>query len=155
MTANVIGLIIGIIIAIPGTIMPVRRFLSLHGEKTFFSLTLIPIALFYIGFAYYYGDLSALHAEIVGLLIFTVLALLAQFMAAWILVYAYVLHGLWDVLHEIFEAVIGGAVPWTKVPAGYAVFCLAYDLIIAVYIYRRMRLWDAAGPRRQDHVAPG
>jgi len=143
MTANVIGLIIGIIIAIPGTIMPVRKFLGLRGEKIFFSLTLIPIALFYIGFSYYYGNLPALHAEIVGVIIFTVLALLAQFMASWILIYAYVLHGIWDVLHEVFVASIGGAIPWTEVPAGYAAFCLAYDLIIAAYVYKRVRLWDA------------
>ncbi len=142
MTANIIGLLVGIIIAIPGTIMAVRRFLGPRGEKIFFSLTLIPIALFYIGFSYYYGDLTALHAEIVGLIIFTVLALLAQFMASWILVWAYVAHALWDVLHEVFVGMIGGAIPWTQVPAGYAAFCLAYDLIIAFYVYKRMQLWD-------------
>ena len=146
MTASVIGLIIGVIIAVPGTIMPVRKFLGLRGEKIFFSLTLIPIAMFYIGFSYYYGDLTALHAEIVGLIIFTVLALLSQFMASWILVYAYVAHALWDVLHEIFVGAIGGAIPWTRVPAGYAAFCLAYDLIIAVYVYKRMRLWNQSSP---------
>jgi hypothetical protein len=145
MTANLIGLIVGIIIAIPGTIIPVRRFLSLRSEKIFFSLTLIPIAMFYIGFSYYYGELSALHAEIVGLIVFTVLALLSQFMASWVLVVAYVAHGAWDVLHEVFVASIGGAIPWTEVPAGYAAFCLAYDLIIAVYVYKRMHLWDEAG----------
>jgi hypothetical protein len=145
MTANIIGLIVGFLIAIPGTIMPVRRFLSVRGEKTFFSLTLIPIAMFYIGFSYYYGDLTALHAEIVGLVIFTVLALLSQFLASWILVYAYVAHGLWDVLHEVFLATIGGAIPWTRVPAGYAAFCLAYDVIVAVYIYRRLKTWSEAG----------
>jgi hypothetical protein len=148
MTAHIIGLVIGIIIAIPGTIMPVRKFLSLRGEKAFFSLTLIPIALFYIGFSYYYGDLSALHAEIVGVILFPVLALLAQFMASWILVVAYVAHGAWDVLHEVYIASIGGVIPWTEVPAGYAAFCLAYDLIIAVYVYKRMRLWDEAGSRQ-------
>jgi hypothetical protein len=144
MTAHIIGLVIGIIIAIPGTIMPVRKFLSLRSEKAFFSLTLIPIALFYIGFSYYYGDFTALHAEIVGVIIFTVLALLAQFMASWILVVAYVAHGAWDVLHEVYVTSIGGVIPWTEVPAGYAAFCLAYDLIIAVYVYKRMRLWDEA-----------
>ena len=143
MTANIIGLIIGIIVAIPGTIMPVRKYLGVHREKTFFSLTLIPIALIYIGFSYYYGDLSALHAEIVGLIIFSVLALLSQFLASWILVAAYVAHALWDLLHEIFFGAIGDAIPWTQVPQGYAAFCLAYDLIIAVYVYKRLRLWDS------------
>ena len=142
MTANIIGLIIGIIIAIPGTIMPVRKFLGPRGEKMFFSLTLIPIALFFIGFSYYYGNLTALHAEIVGLIIFTVLALLAQSIASWILIYAYVAHALWDLLHEIFVAEIAGIIPWTEVPAGYAAFCLAYDLIIAFYVYKRIPHWD-------------
>ena len=144
MTAHILGLVIGIIIAIPGTILPVRRFLGLRSEKVFFSLTLIPIALIYIGFSYYYGDLSALHAEIVGVVIFTVLALLAQFMASWILVVAYIAHGAWDVLHEVYAGSVGGVIPWSEVPAGYAAFCLAYDLIIAVYVYKRMRLWDEA-----------
>jgi hypothetical protein len=142
MTANIIGFVVGIIVAVPGTIMPVRRFLGVRAEKTFFSLTLIPIALFYIGFSYYYGDLTALHAEIVGLLVFSVLALLSQFLASWILVVAYVAHALWDLLHEVFVGAIGSAIPWTQVPAGYAAFCLAYDLIIAVYIWKRLRLWE-------------
>ena len=108
----------------------------------FFSLTLIPIALFFIGFSYYYGNLTALHAEIVGLIIFTVLALLAQLIASWILIYAYVAHALWDLLHEVFVADIAGVIPWTEVPAGYAAFCLAYDLIIAFYVYKRIPHWD-------------
>jgi hypothetical protein len=33
MTANIIGLIIGIIIAIPGTIMPVRKLLRRNGPS--------------------------------------------------------------------------------------------------------------------------
>jgi len=28
------------------------------------------------------------------------------------------------------------------VPVGYAAFCLAYDLIIAAYVYKRLRFWD-------------
>jgi len=146
MIANILGLLIGTIIAIPGTIVPVRKFLSLRGQKVFFSLTLIPIALFYIGFSYHYGRLDALHAEIVGLIIFTVLALLAQFMATWILVYAYAAHALWDVLHEVFVGSIGGAIPWTEVPAGYAAFCFVYDLIIAAYVYKYRRIWDDITP---------
>ena len=145
MTANIIGLIVGIIIAIPGTILPTRKFLSLRGQKIFFSLTLIPIAMFYIGFSYYYGNLAALHAEIVGLIIFTVLALLAQFMATWILVYAYIAHALWDVLHEVFVGSLGDAIPWSMVPQGYAAFCFVYDLIIAAYVFKCMRIWDDIG----------
>ena len=32
---------------------------------------------------------------------------------------------------------------WTRLPIAYAAFCLAYDVIIAGYCWRRYRLWDA------------
>jgi len=141
MTSTIIGIIIGFVVAIPLTIIPTKKFLQPATEQKFFALTLIPIALFYVGFAYYYGDLSALHAEIIGVIIFVVLALLAQFMATWILIYAYLAHGLWDLLHEILVAGISDGIPWTEVPPGYAAFCLVYDVIIAVYVYKRQKLW--------------
>ena len=143
MTSTIIGLIIGVIVAVPGTIMLTHKYLRPRNEKIFYSLTLFPIALIYIGFAYYYGDLTALHAEIIGVIIFLFFALLGQFLATWILVVAYIAHALWDVLHEIFVAGMGDIIPWTLVPSGYAAFCLAYDLIIAIYIYKRITIMDA------------
>lgn len=142
MTIIVIGLIIGIIVAIPCTIVPTKKFLRPRNEKVFYSLTLFPIALIYIGFSYYYGNLSALHAEIIGVIVFLFFSLLGQFMATWILIYAYIFHAVWDVLHEIFVAEIGNSIPWTEIPPGYAAFCLAYDLIIAFYIFKRTQLWE-------------
>lgn len=141
MISALIGAVIGVIVAVPLTIVPVRRFLRPSKEKTFYSLTMIPIALIYIGFVYYYGELSALPAEILGVLIFTVLALLGQFVATVLLVYAYLAHGLWDIMHEVFVTSIGGVLSWTNVPQGYAAFCLVYDVIIAVYIYKRQKTW--------------
>jgi hypothetical protein len=142
MLSTVIGVIVGVIVAIPFTIIPINKFLRPRNEKKFYSLTLIPIAMIYIGFSYYYGNLTALHAEIVGVIIFTVLALLAQFMSSWILVVAYLGHGMWDIFHEIFVKGISDGIPWTQVPQGYAAFCLAYDVIIAVYVYKRLKTWS-------------
>lgn len=143
MTSAIVGALIGIIIAIPVTIMPTRRFLRPRHEKTFYSLSLIPIAMIYIGFSYYYGNLDALHAEITGVILFTVFALLAQFLTAWILAFGYVAHAVWDLLHEFWVLGIGDTIPWTQVPAGYAAFCLVYDLVIAIYIYKRYPFWEA------------
>jgi len=143
MTSILIGAVIGIIVSIPLTIVPTRRFLRPRHERAFYSLTLIPIAMIYIGFVYYYGDLDALYAEIAGVLLFTVFALWAQFSTAWILAVGYVAHAFWDILHEIFVTGAGLPFPWTDVPPGYAAFCFVYDLIIAVYIYQRYRLWEA------------
>ncbi|MCB1668588.1 MAG: DUF6010 family protein [Porticoccaceae bacterium] len=142
MTSTFIGLLIGIIVAIPGTIMPTRKFLKPKNEKIFYSLSLFPIALIYIGFAYYYGNLEVLHAEIIGVIIFLFFALAGQLIATWILIYGYLIHAVWDICHELFISGIGDAIPWTQVPTGYAAFCLAYDLIIAFYIFKRMALWD-------------
>ncbi len=142
MISIIIGATIGVIVAVPLTIMPTNKFLRPRNEKIFYSLTLIPIAFIYIGFSYYYGNLPALHAEIVGVIIFTVLALLSQFMSSWILVIAYVGHGVWDIFHEIFINGISDGIPWTQVPQGYAVFCLVYDVIIAVYVYKRLKTWS-------------
>lgn len=143
MIGTIVGIIVGIVVAIPLTIIPTHKFLRPRNEKIFYSLTLIPIAFIYLGFSYYYGELSALYAEIIGVILFAILALLAQFLATWILIVAYLVHGLWDLLHEIFVAGIGGGIPWTEIPPGYAAFCLVYDVIIAFYIYRRRKSWEA------------
>ena len=143
MLANVIGFLIGIIIAIPGTIFLTRKYLRPRHEMLFFAISLIPIALIYIGFAYYYGKLEAVDAEIVGVIIFTVLALLAIQLNPVILAYAYLAHAAWDVLHEVYVSNIGGVIPWSQVPMGYAAFCFAYDVIIAVYVWKRREIWQA------------
>jgi hypothetical protein len=107
----------------------------------YFAISLIPIAFIYIGFAYYYGVMDAVHAELVGVILFSVLALLAIQLNAKLLIYAYIAHAMWDVLHEVYMYGFS-AIPWTQVPMGYAVFCLAYDLIIAGYVWQRSPFWQ-------------
>ncbi|MEE8058219.1 MAG: hypothetical protein V3T17_10345 [Pseudomonadales bacterium] len=143
MIANIIGFIIGIIIAIPGTIFLTRKYLRPRHEMLYFAISLIPIALFYIGFAYYYGELAALDAEIIGVIVFSVLALLAIQLHSSILIYAYLVHAGWDVLHEIYVSSVAGVIPWSQVPMGYAAFCLAYDVIIALYVWKRCSIWQS------------
>jgi len=125
------------------TIMPTSKFLSPRAELTFYSLSLIPIALIYIGFCWFFDEPQSLAPEIIGVIGFAALALWAYRSATWILIWAYVLHGLWDVIHEIPLGSLAD-VSWATVPPGYAAFCLVYDLIIAIYIYRRLEAWNAA-----------
>jgi hypothetical protein len=142
MASTVIGLLVGIIIAVPGTIMITRRYLKPSTEKAFYALSLIPIALIYIGFTFYYGDVDALPSELIGVLIFSIFSLTAQFISLKILPLAYILHAAWDVFHEIFIKVIADNIVWTQVPMGYAAFCLAYDIIIAYYVYISIERWQ-------------
>jgi len=102
MVSTVIGLLVGIIIAILGTIMLTQRYLKPSTEKSFYALSLFPIALIYIGFIFYYGDTNALPSELFGVLVFLIFSLTAQFISIKILPMAYILHAAWDVLHEVF-----------------------------------------------------
>ena len=143
MLTTIIGALLGIVVALPLTIVPMQKFIRPRNQKMYFCLSLIPIALFYVGFSYYYGNLAALYAEIVAVIIFVVFALLGQLMATRIIAYGYILHGIWDLLHEMFIAGFGVDIPWSEVPPGYAAFCLVYDLIIAAYVFKNWQAWDA------------
>jgi hypothetical protein len=142
MVSTLVGLLVGVVVAIPGTIMLTRRYLKPQTEKAFYALSLFPIALIYIGFTYYYADLSALPAELIGVLIFLILSLASQYISTKLLIYAYILHAIWDVLHEIFVKQLTDNLNWTQVPIGFAAFCFAYDLIVAFYVYRSLGRWS-------------
>jgi hypothetical protein len=142
MVSTVIGLLVGIIIAIPGTIMLTQRYLKPSTEKSFYALSLFPIALIYIGFIFYYGDTNALPSELFGVLVFLIFSLTAQFISLKILPIAYILHAAWDVLHEVFVQGITDITAWTQVPMGYAAFCFTYDIIIAYYVYISIERWQ-------------
>ena len=141
MLFQLLAIFIGIILAF-GSIILTKKYLSPTNEKRYYSLTLIPIAMIYIGFSYYYGATDTLRVELIGVMIFSVFALLGQFVSLLFLIIGYLLHGSWDILHELFKDGIWHFSPWTGVPIGYALFCLVYDFIIAVYIYKRWKIWQ-------------
>ena len=147
MIVTLIAIIIGVVIAIPGTILPSRRYLKPRHEKTFYSMLLIPIALIYIGFAYYYDNLEAMHAEVIGLGLFVIIAFVGQLISSVMIWIGYLAHAMWDISHEIFLMNIEGQIPLTQTPTGYAVFCLVVDVIIAYYVYQRCAVWD---PKEQE-----
>jgi hypothetical protein len=63
------------------------------------------------------------------------------------LIVGYLLHGLWDAVHE-FNAHAGGSLlgagQTTSVPLAYGFFCATYDLLMAIYFYTRRDHWRAA-----------
>jgi hypothetical protein len=68
-----------------------------------------------------------------------------------VLIIGYLLHGVWDALHEIHahgrSDVFGGQ--WaTDLPLAYGAFCASYDWCMAAYFYTRRSQWRAAWIRR-------
>ena len=63
------------------------------------------------------------------------------------LIVGYLLHGLWDAVHE-FNAHAGGSLlgppQTTSVPLAYGFFCATYDFLMATYFYTRRNHWHAA-----------
>jgi hypothetical protein len=134
------------VLAAAGSIFISQKLFSAKAEQTFFSLFLIAIAGFYLAFTAYFGFEGAWRFEIGGVIVFAVLALLGVRFPLVIIV-GYLLHGVWDVLHEIHAHIGGdlfGAQQVTEIPLAYGVFCLAYDWCMAAYFYTRRGLWRAA-----------
>ena len=129
-----------------GSVFISRKLFSARVEQIFFALFLIPIAGFYLAFTAYFGDEGAWRFETGGVIAFAVLGLLGVRVPV-VLIIGYLLHGLWDVLHEI-HAHGGGDLfagqQATEIPLAYGTFCATYDWCMAAYFYTRRGQWCAA-----------
>jgi len=128
-----------------GSVCISKKLFSATAEQIFFALFLVAIAGFYLAFTAYFSREEAWRLEIAGVIAFAVLGLVGiQVPVA--LIIGYLLHGAWDVLHEI-HAHGGGNIlgaQLTELPLGYAAFCATYDWCMAAYFYRRRGQWSAA-----------
>jgi len=129
-----------------GSVCISKKIFSAKGEQIFFALFLIAIAGFYLAFTAYFGQEGAWPLETGGVIVFAILGLLGIRVPV-ALIIGYALHGVWDVLHEIYAH--GGGDPFgsqqaTELPLGYAFFCATYDWCMAAYFYTRRREWSAA-----------
>jgi hypothetical protein len=119
-----------------------------HGrsEQIFYGALLILIAGFYLAFAAYFGSNASWRTELLAVVSFSLLGILGTRYAP-VLIVAYVLHGIWDILHEL-----GAHGGWsilepgrlTAIPLAYGVFCLTFDIAIAAYFVRRKGAWQYA-----------
>jgi hypothetical protein len=123
-----------------------QKLFSAKVEQVFFGLFLIAIAAFYLAFTAYFGDQRAWRLETGGVMVFAVFGVLGVRMPV-ALIIGYLLHGIWDLLHEIHAHgggdVFGGQQA-TDLPLAYGVFCAAYDCCIAAYFYTRRVQWRTA-----------
>ena len=100
----------------------------------------------YLAFAAHFGNKDAWPLEGTAVGVFSVLGL-AGIRVPFALIVGYLLHGVWDGIHE-FNALAGGSLltprQTTSVPLAYGFFCATYDVLMGAYFYTRRNDWQAA-----------
>jgi hypothetical protein len=134
------------VMAAAGSVFVTQKFLRPKGEQVFYGLFLVLIAAFYLAFGAYFESASAWPTETTAVVAFAVIGLIGV-RVPMALVIGYPLHGLWDLLHEL--SAHGTRVGFeperlTAVPLAYGVFCMAFDVCIAVYAWMRRAEWATA-----------
>ena len=135
----IVGLYVSIgVMAAAGSVYIARSIFGEKNEQIFFGLFLIPIAGFYLAFTAYFGHKDAWLLEGVVVAVFAILGLLGTRLP-FALIAGYVLHGLWDAVHEVnaHAELSLLARQTTSVPLAYGFFCATFDFVIAGYFYTR------------------
>ena len=134
------------ILAVAGSIFISQKLFLAKAEQIFFALFLVAIAAFYLAFTAYFADEEAWRFETMAVVLFAIFGLVGV-RVPFLLIVGYLLHGVWDVLHEV-NAFGGtdlfGAHRLTELPLAYGAFCASYDWCIAAYFYTRRSQWRAA-----------
>lgn len=153
-TSSAIGLIVIValyisigVMSAAGSVYISKSIFSAKVEQIFFGLFLIPIAGFYLAFTAHFGDKDAWQLEATAVAVFTIFGLVGV-RVPFALIVGYLLHGLWDAVHE-FNAhaggsLLGGPRQTTSMPLAYGFFCATYDFLMATYFYTRRNHWHAA-----------
>src|SRR5688500_8309687 len=120
---TVIGLL-----ATAGSVAVTQKFFPGRSEQIFYGAALIAIAGVYLAFMAYFGNVSSSTTEVVAVIAFSSIGIVGARYAA-VLILAYSLHGIWDVLHEF----AGRSQSWpfgsgelTAIPLAYGVFCAVF-----------------------------
>ena len=126
-----LGLVLGSILLI------YARSYSQRGEIQVLTIALVIAAIIYVGFAIIWGNLIWVAIELAGLPIYGLFAWLAiRYAYYYLLGIGWMLHPIWDVVLHLF-----GPGRWLA-PEWYAMGCITFDLLIAVYIFYRMSYWQ-------------
>jgi len=157
-TSSAIGLIVIVVLYVTigamsaaGSVYIAKSiFFSAKVEQIFFGFFLIPIAGFYLAFTAYFGDKDAWQLEATAVAVFAGFGLVGVRVPS-VLIVGYLLHGLWDAVHEFNAHHDGGTLlgprQTTSVPLAYGFFCATYDFLLAAYFYTRRGQWRAAWRR--------
>lgn len=104
------------------------------GERLVFAAGLVFAALIYVGFAVYgHAGAGWLGVELVGVVLYGAMAVLGLRHTQWWLALGWATHPIWDTALHLAGG--GGAFA----PAWYAILCMGFDVIVALYI--AFRCW--------------
>ena len=141
----VLYMTVGVLAAI-GTAYLSKTLLPPKLEQIFYAVYLVMIAGFYLAFTAYFTNEHAWLVESTAVLCFALIAL-AGIRLPYVLMAGFLLHGLWDVIHEL-HAHAGVSVfepgQTTAIPLAYGAFCATYDVCMAGYFFTRRPHWNAA-----------
>lgn len=90
-------------------------------------ILLAVIASIYLGFALSDGRKREIMIEISGMFFFLALAIFGLWISPYFLIAGYLIHGVWDVIHN-------HKIIQTEVVEWYKILCLVYDWVIAIFI---------------------
>ena len=151
-TSSALGLMVIVVLYIAiggmsaaGSVYLSKLIFSAKQEQIFFGLFLIPIAGFYLAFAAHFGNKGAWPLEASAVAVFSVLGLVG-IRVPFALIVGYLLHGVWDGIHEfnaLTEGSIGPSADHIRA-TGLRFFCASYDVLMASYFYTRRNDWQAA-----------
>jgi hypothetical protein len=88
------------LMAAAGTISIGRKIFARKAEQIFYAMFLIMVAAFYLAFAAYVGSTTSWSLETAVVVAFVVIGLRGARLP-FVLIAGYILHGLWDLLHEL------------------------------------------------------
>jgi uncharacterized protein DUF6010 len=134
------------LLAAAGTTSISRKIFGPRAEQVFYGMFLIMIAAFYLAFVAHFGNLAPWRVETAAVVVFAVIGLFGVRLPI-ALTAGYLLHGAWDLVHELqAQGATSGFEPGqlTAVPLAYGVFCAAFDVCIAAYSHKRRAEWAAA-----------
>jgi len=116
-----IGVILGVVIC------PFASVVGFDKERGFYPVLLIVIEGYYLLFAVMAKSTAALLAEGLPMFLFTAAAVLGFRRTAWIAVAGLVMHGVFDSFRRT-------VIPNPGVPQWWPGFCLAIDVVMAIYL---------------------
>ena len=116
-------------------------FIGLDRDRAFYPTVMIVIATLYVVFAVIDGSPRVLAVEIAIASVYVVVAVAGFKGNPWLIVAALAAHGVMDLFHQLLVRNAG-------VPRSWPGFCMAYDVIAALYLGLRIE----ASRRRAEQV---